>query len=235
MTITPEWAEVISEAIDDRLIDVHTGLPGTVQKFNNAGTKLQTADVELQLQRLIPKTTPGEYLAENLPVLQNIPVGIYRNNTHFYYLPTAVGDTGHVQFTEMSMDSWLSKGVVSNPGDVGRHTLTGGIFYPNLTPVPARLNPAHIAGSDAIIGAVNGVQMRVKTTTIEFVNVPTVPAASFVALATLVDLFIATFDTVMRTAWTPVGQDGGAALKAAYVAAFVAPPNSVASTNLKAD
>ena len=230
MTITPEWAEVISEAIDDRLIDLHTGLPGTITKYN--GT-LQTVEVELQLQRLIPKTTPGEYLAENLPVLQNIPVGIYRNNTHFYYLPIAVNDTGHVQFTEMSMDSWLSKGVVSNPGDVGRHTLTGGIFYPNLTPVPTRLNPAHIAGSDAIIGAVNGVQMRIKTTTIEVVNVPTVPAASFVALATLVDDFITRFDTVIGTTWVPF-----VAYKAAFGITPVVPalrPKPTASTNLKAD
>ena len=41
--------------------------------------------------------------------------------------------------------------------------------------------------------------------------------------------------TVFATAWVPVAQDGGAALKTAFQAAFGSGPGSTASTNLKAD
>jgi hypothetical protein len=60
-------------------------------------------------------------------------------------------------------------------------------------------------------------------------------AADSVALATKVDLLWSTLDTVMRTAWVVAPTDGGAALKAAYLAAFAAPPTSVASAKVKLD
>lgn len=60
-------------------------------------------------------------------------------------------------------------------------------------------------------------------------------AADFVALAAKVDAFISAFDNVMRTAWIPVPLDGGAALKVAYAAAFLTPPQSVAAEKVKAE
>ena len=60
-------------------------------------------------------------------------------------------------------------------------------------------------------------------------------AVDFVALAAKVDAFISAFDNVMRTAWVPVPLDGGAALKVAYAAAFLTPPESVAAEKVKAE
>lgn len=60
--------------------------------------------------------------------------------------------------------------------------------------------------------------------------------ADFVALAAKVDALWATLDKLFRTDWTPVANDGGAALQMAWLTvAFPTPPSSVASTNLKAD
>lgn len=60
--------------------------------------------------------------------------------------------------------------------------------------------------------------------------------SDFVALAAKVDLLWSTIDALFRTGWTPVAQDGGAALKTAWTTvSFPTPPASVASTNLKAD
>lgn len=53
-------------------------------------------------------------------------------------------------------------------------------------------------------------------------------ADNLVALAKKVDDIISALDTVFRTSWTPVAQDGGAALKTAYAAAFTQAPDSVA-------
>ena len=59
---------------------------------------------------------------------------------------------------------------------------------------------------------------------------------NFVAMSDLVDNLWATLYQVFVVDWIPSEQDGGAALKTAFIAAFPSPgPVSVASTNLKAD
>lgn len=58
--------------------------------------------------------------------------------------------------------------------------------------------------------------------------------SDFVAMATKVDTLWTTLYTLLST-WTPVPMDGGAAFKAASIAAFPSPPASVASGNLKAE
>lgn len=58
-------------------------------------------------------------------------------------------------------------------------------------------------------------------------------AAAFAARADKVDAFIATMDQLLRTDWIVVPTDGGAALKAAFAAAFPTPPTTVAASNVK--
>jgi len=60
-------------------------------------------------------------------------------------------------------------------------------------------------------------------------------SGGYVALADKVDAFIQAFDTVMRTSWIVAPTDGGAALRAAYLAAFSTPPEQTDSGNLKAE
>ena len=58
----------------------------------------------------------------------------------------------------------------------------------------------------------------------------------YVALAAKVDSFITKIDTLIRTTWTPVSNDGGAALKTAYTTTtYPTPPASVAATKVKAE
>jgi phage baseplate assembly protein gpV len=56
--------------------------------------------------------------------------------------------------------------------------------------------------------------------------------SDFAALASRVDNYIASMDQLFRT-WTPVSQDGGAALKASFVSTFETAPPSVAATHVK--
>jgi hypothetical protein len=88
-----------------------------------------------------------------------------------------------------------------------------------------------IATNGTITGTNSGGSFELKTSGVLEVN-SSVDAA---ALATKVDLLWATLDTVIRTAWVVAPTDGGAALKAAYIAAFATPPTSVASAKLKVD
>lgn len=147
MTITPDMAEVIADAIESTLIDVHVGLPGAVQSYD---ADEQTATIELQVKRALPKGD-GTYATEDLPVLENVPVEFPRSKEFAVTFPLAAGDTGLVVFSEMSIDQWRSKGVNTSPGDIGRHTLSGGVFRPGLAPnVNALKTAAHV--TNMVIG-----------------------------------------------------------------------------------
>jgi hypothetical protein len=128
MSITPEQAEIISEAIESRLIDVHTFLPGKVQSYNH---NKRTAEVELQIKRTLPKED-GTFVTEDLPILINVLVGQIQAGGFLISLPIKAGDTGKVFFSEASIDQWRSLNTVTSPGDVGRFTLTGAVFSPDL-------------------------------------------------------------------------------------------------------
>ena len=156
MTITPETAQVIEDAIEARLIDVHVALPGAVQKY--VPTK-QTADIELQLDRILPKAD-GTFVTESLPILQNIRVAFPGGGDFYVSFPLKVGDTGLVIFNEMSIDQWRSIGVVTSPGDIGRHTLTGGVFYPGLTTDLDAITDADIA-TKAVFGRRGGAAVTI--------------------------------------------------------------------------
>ena len=231
MTITPDDAELISEAITSALIDVHVALPGKVQSYNAAE---QTAVIELQVKRVLPTdslTTP--FVTETLPVLENVPVSFPRTNKFFMSFPIQAGDTGQVIFHEMSLDQWRSKGVVTSPGDIGRHTLTGGVFFPGLSPNAEALTDP--VGSDMVMGEIGGNQIRVKLGgAVEVTSGGGATADDFVAMAAKVkdalDALVAVF-----TEGTPAINDGGAALQAAWKTAAALIGTDVASGNLKAD
>lgn len=84
--------------------------------------------------------------------------------------------------------------------------------------------------SDGTISLDNGSQ----SVEVGTASVDVGAATDYVAMAAKVDLLWTTLHTLLTT-WTPVPADGGAAFKAASIAAFPAPPSSVASTNLKAE
>lgn len=226
--ITPELSEIISEAIESRLIDVHTSIPGRIQSYDPVK---QIADVELQIKRTLPRAD-GTYTTEALPVLKDVRVAFPKGGGFVLTFPLAAGDPGEVFFTENSIDQWLSKGGVTTPGDVGRFTLSGAVFHAGLCPNAE--NIADDISSDLVLGKEGGAQVRGKSATVEVTSGGASSAADFVALAAKLDQWIAALDTVLRT-WVVAPTDGGAALKAAYIAAVSTAPASNASSNLKAD
>jgi hypothetical protein len=230
VTVTPNEAEVISDAMESALIDVHTALPGKVVSYS---ATTQRADIELQVKRALPKDD-GTYTTEALPVLKSVPVAFMRGGGQILSLPLAVGNFGLVVFSEMSLDQWLTKGTVTSPGDIGRHTLTGGVFYPGLSPVTDPV-VANIT-NDGVMGPEGAAkaQIRTKGATVEIVTTPSLTADDFVAMAgkvqTALDAIIDIF-----TAGTPTPHDGGGALQTAWKAAGALIDTDVASSNLKAD
>lgn len=156
MALTPTEADMISAAIDSALIDVHVALPGQVQSYD---ASTQTATVVLQVQRVLPKGI--EFVTESLPVLENVPVAFLRSASFFVSMPIAEGDYGLVLFNEMSIDQWRSKGEDTSPGDIGRHTLSGGVFMPGLNPNDSALADAD---SDNLVVGLDGNNAQIHIT-----------------------------------------------------------------------
>ncbi len=129
---------MLFEIIESHMIDVHVALPGCVQSYD---PETQTATIQLQVKRTLPKGD-GTYVTESLPVLENVPVEFMRSKSFAVTVPIAAGDYGLVVFSEMSIDQWRSKGTDTTPADIGRHTLTGGVFRPGLNPNASKLADA---------------------------------------------------------------------------------------------
>ena len=230
---TPELSEVIADALESRLLDVHVALPGRVLKYDVA---TQTVQIELGVHRML-ETDEGAPVAEPLPVLENIPVAFPRVATGFLSFPVAAGDPGLVVFCETSIDQWRSKGTPTQPGDRRRHSLTGGVFVPGLAPNALALGDPGLA-SDVALGVVGGAQVRIKSATVEATSGGAATAADFVAMAgkvlTELQAIKTAFDSHTHVTTAVVG-GGGAPGVISPPAVPMPAPNAVPSSNLKAN
>lgn len=138
--------EVLSEVLDQRLGDVHTALPGRVERYY-PGT--QTADCK-PLVKLHGMA---------LPVLPNVPIAFQRGGTGFLTFPIVPGDSVLLLFCESSIDRWRASGADNNPGDERRHSLTAAVAIPCLYPT-SRAFAAH--GTNVVLGLESGKQVHVK-------------------------------------------------------------------------
>lgn len=123
---TPTLEDVITSAIDSRLLELHTTIPCEVVKVINNSY----VDVQISLMR---QYTSGDQV--KIPVVQNVPISHPRGADYWIKLPIAVGDLGMLQFSERSLDAWMVSGGTVNPADSRMHHLTDGIFIPGLYPM----------------------------------------------------------------------------------------------------
>lgn len=122
---TPTQAQVLQGAIEQRLCDLHTGLPGEI--ISTDGSK---CDVRILLKRkFIDEDDPIE-----LPVITNVPVKFQRTEKAGLSLPLKKGDSGLLVFIERSMDTWLVQGGCISPGSKRKFDLSDPVFVPGLFP-----------------------------------------------------------------------------------------------------
>lgn len=149
---TPTLGKVIADAIDARLLEVHTGMPCVVVKVrNNSYVDIQP----LLMRKYIDAIAPVP-----LPVIQNVPVSHPRGNLYWIKLPIAVGDFGYAMFAERSLDTWMVFGSLADPVDNRTHDLNDAVFVPGLYPTS---NPVEGDALDMVLH--NGLsQIVVKPT-----------------------------------------------------------------------
>ena len=78
--ITPELVDVIEKIIESKLLEVHTSLPCIVESVD---TTTKTVSVVPQLE-LVLEDKDGNLNSEELPKLENVPIGIDKTNSGFF-------------------------------------------------------------------------------------------------------------------------------------------------------
>jgi hypothetical protein len=179
--------ELLDAALDARLVDVHTALPGRIVSYD---AEHQTADVQPMLRRAL-QDQDGEKVLEALPILPCVPVVFPRGGGCFVSFPMAAGDGGLLVFSERAIDRWRSTGENADPGDLRMHGLSGAAFFPGLYPRADALADAD--ATEMRLGRDGGPQIAVTGAGIEIGAGATEHIALGDVLQTFLDAFLTGF------------------------------------------
>lgn len=214
MPIKPTLAEMLRKAIASRTSDIHTALPGKVKSYDSSK---QVAEI-IPVIRGVIFTEDDDPLLEDLPVIPNVPVGWMRGGGYSLQLPLAAGDHGLLVFSEACIAQWRVSGEVSEPGDLSRHDISYPFFLPCCAP---DTQPLPSTGGAAVLDGPGVIRLG-GPASVPLVKEPDLTAA----LNALKGAF---------NSWTPVPQDGGAALKTVLTSFFSSWPPPVATLKVKGE
>lgn len=209
---------------------MYVARPGKVTAYDPL---TNTAVVQPMIKHALYKGD-GERVYEELPEIPFVPVLFPRASGYAITLPVATGDYVLLVFCDVSLAEWREGGDVSEPVDARRHSIGWPVAVPGFFPDVAPLSPnpldvaARLAGM--CMGADGGEdQVRFRGGKIELGHdAVTGQALDSMALASKVD---ALMNAIVNAVIVP--NDGGAAIKAAVVAAKALMGGSVASPLVK--
>lgn len=118
-------------ALDAKLKDLHTCLPGIISKFDPA---TQTAEVQPAIRRIFT-----EVGAVNLPLCVDVPVCFPGGGDWFFTFPVQVGDECILVFSERCIDGWAIDGQISEPEDYRQHDLSDAFAIVGVNSQPNKL------------------------------------------------------------------------------------------------
>lgn len=124
-------ADVIKRGIRAALVDVHTMIPGRVERVNMDGDKIKSVDVQ-PLVKLGVLDEELQRQVETLPQVPNCAVHFMGAGNYRITVPLQTGDTGMLVFSEASLDKWLARGGLVDPQIDHRMNLSDGVFVPGL-------------------------------------------------------------------------------------------------------
>lgn len=113
--------QVLRLAMDSRLSEVRTALPGKVKEYDRTN---QTATVEPQV---VDEKNP-------LSILQNVPVAFPRSSSSYFVFDLVEGDFGLIVFCEREIGEWRNEGAQVTPADVDALGPSSPVFLPGLFP-----------------------------------------------------------------------------------------------------
>lgn len=145
----PTLADVIREAMEFRLLDVHVSFPARVVSFD---PETETVDVQCNISKVF-FDREGEKVVEKLPLLQNVPVAFPRGKMHSITFPLSEGDQVMIVFADRNIGQWQETGEDGDPGDLTSHGLSGAWAIPGGYP-SAKATGQAVSGKMVLSGEV---------------------------------------------------------------------------------
>lgn len=135
-----ELQDVIYAAIDARLIDVNTALPGIVVSFNPADN---TAVVQPAMRL---EYADGSVV--DLPQIFDVPVCFPRAGERSLTFTLEPGHYVSLHFEQRSIEQFMVSGGVKDPRDPRKHALSDAICYPGFYP---KSQPADVPAAGLLL------------------------------------------------------------------------------------
>ena len=175
---TPTMAQVIQNAIDARLLEMHTCLPAIVIEYD---ASTQRATVRPQIKR---QYRNGDVV--ELPYIRDVPVVWPRGGGSFFHLPIAAGDIVTLVFSERSLDEWKETGGSVLPEEFRKFNLSDAFAIPGGYPFNNIFSPN---GEDVQLQHGNAKFRMTKSGKYEFLG----------SAEEILDLLIQALDTLSTT------------------------------------
>lgn len=118
--------EVIRQAINAALLDIHTWQPAQITKVRGNNF----VDIQPCLLRTYQDGTQTE-----LPQIQNVMVGLMQGADYWIKAPLKVGDYGIALFAERALASWIAGGGIVDPQSARHHEIADCVFIPGVRPM----------------------------------------------------------------------------------------------------
>lgn len=119
--------DVISSAVDTVLQGVWTALPGIVESFENPSR----ANIRAAVKSAYINES-GDPITEEVAVFTAVPVMQPGGSGFRSYCPLAKGDAVMLVMSSRSMDQWLAKGGVVEPGFTHHHHISDAVAFTGL-------------------------------------------------------------------------------------------------------
>lgn len=207
---SPSLPNIIEMAIDKKLLDVHTCIPGKVEKYD---ATQQKADIKPLVKAPLFLDDDGdvEVEVESLPVIPDVPIGWPRGGGFFMSLPIEKGDFVLLVFAERSIDNYLAgSGSEVDPVVDNRFDLSDAVAIPGFAPFKRAIQGATDIGGNAIFGKESeGIQIQLTSSnTVEIRLNGSAP--NHVAIYEILETFWTSFKTWLdaHTHSTGVGPSG---------------------------
>jgi len=207
MPLEPTIQEVIDAAIESRLLELHTAIPGKVVSYDAA---TQTAEVAPVVQRAEP-AVDGSSTLTPLPSIPNVPVQWPRGGGMALHLPLAPGDHVLLVFSESAIGHWRASGELAPPGDLRRHSVGYPVAIPGIAPEQLPIADPGAAGEAVLSGGV----LRVGSSSADFVALKGKVEAELQKIAAAFTSFVpGTGGASFTQPYTTAGSVGAEKLKA---------------------
>lgn len=148
---TPTLTEVFKQAMDAMASELRVSMPGTIIRYDH---KKQLADVKPDFKR---KYKDGK--VEDAPLIYNVPVKHPRAGDAFIHMPLAKGHKVVLQFSDRSLEKWLSAGKEHDPEDTRKHHMSDAFAYPGGYPFS---DTASVANGQDLIMKNKDLEVRIK-------------------------------------------------------------------------